>query len=87
MKWSMVMAVMITLARVADAAEPGQLPVIHLQMDDDADVPVAILNKSQDEVARILRMLVLGWSGPRRGRGLPFRLSQSRLGTGGRLRL
>ena len=56
----MVMAVMITLARVADAAEPGQLPVIHLQ---------AILNKSQDEVARIFADAGLGveWTeaGPR----------------------
>jgi hypothetical protein len=69
MKWSMVMAVMITLARVADAAEPGQLPVIHLQMDNDADVPAAILNRSQDEVARIFADAGLGveWTetGPR----------------------
>jgi hypothetical protein len=53
MKWSMVMAVMIAVARVADAAEPGQLTAIHLQMDNDADVPTAILKDSQDEVARI----------------------------------
>ena len=49
----MVMAVMIAFARVADAAEPGQLPTIRLQMDNDADVPAIILNKSQDKVARI----------------------------------
>jgi len=60
MKWSMVMAVMITVARVADAAEPGQLPAIHLQMDNDADVPAAILKKSQDEVARIFADAGLG---------------------------
>jgi len=53
MKWSMIMAVMLTFARVADAAEPGQLPAIRLQMDNHADVPAAILNWSQDKVARI----------------------------------
>jgi len=53
MKWSMVMAVMIAVARVADAAEPGQHPAIHLQMDNQAEVPAAILKNSQDEVVRI----------------------------------
>jgi hypothetical protein len=53
MKWSMVMAVMITVASVADAAEPGQLPPIHLQMDDEARVAVATLAKVQDGVTRI----------------------------------
>jgi hypothetical protein len=65
----MVMAVMITVASVADAAEPGQLPAIHLEMDDEADVPTAILQKSQDEVARIFVGAGLGveWTetGPR----------------------
>jgi hypothetical protein len=69
MKWSMVMAVVITVARVADADEPRQLPAIHLQMDNDADVPVAILKRSQDEVARIFADAGLGveWTetGPR----------------------
>jgi hypothetical protein len=69
MKWSMVMAVMIAVARVADAAEPGQLPAIHLQMDNDADVPAAVLKKSQDEVTRIFADAGLGveWTetGPR----------------------
>ena len=63
------MAVMITVARVADAAEPGQLPAIHLQMDDDAAVPAAILKRSQEEVARIFAHAGLGveWTetGPR----------------------
>jgi len=63
------MAVMIAVARVADAAEPGQLPVIHLQMDNDADVPAAIVNTSQDKVARIFADAGLGveWTetGPR----------------------
>jgi hypothetical protein len=65
----MVMVVMITVASVADAAEPGQLPVIHLQMDNDAEVPVAMLQKSQDEVTRIFAAAGLGveWTdtGPR----------------------
>jgi hypothetical protein len=69
MKWSMVMAVMITVARVADAAEPRQLPAMHLQMDNQAGVPAAILEKSQDEVARIFSDAGLGvqWTetGPR----------------------
>jgi hypothetical protein len=69
MKWSMVMAVMIAVARVADGAEPGQLPAIHLQMDNDAGVPAAVLTKSQDEVARIFADAGLGveWTetGPR----------------------
>ena len=61
----MVMAVMITVARVADAAEPGQQAAIHLQMDNDAEVPAAILKKSQDEVARIFADAGLGveWTG------------------------
>ena len=70
MKWSIVMAVMITVARVADAAEPGQLQAFHLQMDNDADVPAAILKKSQGEVARIFADagLRVEWTetGPRR---------------------
>jgi hypothetical protein len=53
MKWSMVMAVMITVASVADAAEPGQLPAIQLQMNDEADVPPVTLEKAQDEMTRI----------------------------------
>jgi hypothetical protein len=53
MKWSLVFVVMLTAARVADAAEPRQLPVIHLEMDNDAEVPAAMLKRSQEEVARI----------------------------------
>jgi hypothetical protein len=69
MKWSMVMALMITVARVADAAEPGQLPVIHLQMENEAGVPPEVLSRSQDTVARIFADAGLGveWTetGPR----------------------
>jgi hypothetical protein len=61
--------VMITVARVADGAEPRQLPAIHLQMDNGADVSVAVLKKSQDEVVRIFAEAGLGveWTdtGPR----------------------
>jgi hypothetical protein len=53
MKCWMVIAVILTAARVADAAEQGQLPIIRLEMANDAEVPVAILKKSQNEVARI----------------------------------
>ena len=49
----MVIAVMLAAASVADAAEPGQLPVIHLEMHNDAEVPALVLQRSQDEVARI----------------------------------
>ena len=69
MKWSMAMAVMIAVASVADAAEPGQIPAIRLQMDNAADVPAAVLEKSQGEVARIFADAGLGveWTetGPR----------------------
>jgi hypothetical protein len=53
MQWAIVVAVMITVASVADAAEPGQLPVIHLQMDNAAGAPAAVLERAQDEVTRI----------------------------------
>ena len=53
MQWAMVVAVLITVASVADAAEPGQLPVIHLQMDNAADAPAAMLERAQHEVTRI----------------------------------
>jgi hypothetical protein len=69
MKWSLVIVVMLTVARVADAAEPGQLPVIHLEMRNDAEVPADILKRSQDELARIFGDAGFGveWSetGPR----------------------
>ena len=76
----MVMAVMITVARVADAAEPGQLPPIHLQMDNDADVPAAILKKSQDEVARIFADAGLGVEWTARGPRFTVQIGISALG-------
>jgi hypothetical protein len=60
MQWALVMAVLIAVARVADAAEPEQLPAMHLQLDNAADVPAAVLKKSQDEVARIFAAAGLG---------------------------
>ena len=84
MTWSLIMAVMITVARVADAAEPGQLPAIRLQMDDAADVPEAVLKKSQDEVARIFADagLVVEWA--ETAPGITVRIVTSALAYGGR---
>jgi hypothetical protein len=69
MDWWLAMAVVITIARVADASEPGQRPAIHLQMVNHANVPAAVLNASQDEVARIFAIagLSVEWAetGPR----------------------
>jgi hypothetical protein len=84
MKWSLIMAVMITVARVADAAEPGQLPAIRLQMDDDADVPVAILKKSQNEVARIFADAGLGVEWTETAPSITVRIVTSALAYAGR---
>ena len=53
MKGAMVVAVVLTVARVSDAAEPRQLPMIHLEMANEAKVSTAVLKRSRDEVARI----------------------------------
>ena len=53
MKWWMVVAVMVTVVRIADAAEAGHPLTIDLQVRNDAHVPAHVLEKSQDEVARI----------------------------------
>ena len=84
MKWSLIAAVMITVARVADAAEPGQLPAIRLQMDDDADVPVAILKKSQDEVARIFAAVGAGVEWTETAPSITVRIVTSALAYAGR---
>lgn len=76
----MVMAVMITVARVADAAEPGQPPAIHLQMDNDADLPAAILKRSQDEVARIFADAGLGVEWTETGQRFTVQIVASALG-------
>ena len=52
MKWWMVVAVVVTVARIADA-EPVAPQTIDLQMRNDARVPAHVVEKSQDEVTRI----------------------------------
>lgn len=84
MKWSLITAVMITVARVADAAEQEQLPAIRLQMDDDAEVPVAILKKSQDEVARIFGAVGVGVEWTETAPSLTVRIVTSALAYAGR---
>lgn len=84
MKWSLIMAVMITVARVADAAEQEQLPAIRLQMDDDAEVPVAILKKSQDEVARIFGAVGVGVEWTETAPSITVRIVTSALAYAGR---
>jgi hypothetical protein len=53
MKWWMIVAVVVTVVRIADAAEPEHLLTIDLRMRNDARVPAHVLETSQDEVARI----------------------------------
>src|SRR3990170_2875828 len=53
MKWWMTVAVVITVVRIADAAEPAHLLTIDLQMKNDAQVPAPVLETSQTEVTRI----------------------------------
>lgn len=84
MKWSLITAVMITVARVADAAEQEQLPAIRLQMDDDAEVPVAILKKSQDEVARIFGAVGVGVEWTETAPSITVRIVTSALAYAGR---
>ena len=84
MKWLLITTVMITVARVADAAEQGQLPAIRLQMDDAADVPVAILKTSQDEVARIFAAVGVGVEWTETAPSITVRIVTSALAYGGR---
>jgi hypothetical protein len=53
MKWWMVVAVVVTIVRVADAAETVDPLTIDLQMRNDARVPAHVLEQSQEEVTRI----------------------------------
>jgi hypothetical protein len=64
MKWWMVVAIVLTVVRIADAAEIGQPQTIDLQMRNDARVPAHVLQKSQDEVTRIFADagLVVRWT-------------------------
>jgi len=84
MKWLLIAAAMITVARVADAAEQGQLPAIRLQMDDAAGVPVAILKKSQDEVARIFAAVGVGAEWTETAPNITVRIVTSALAHAGR---
>ena len=52
-KWWMAVAILVTVVRIADAAEPGHPLTINLQMTSDARVPAHVLEQSQDEVTRI----------------------------------
>ena len=53
MKWWMVVAVVVTVVRIADAAETGHPVTIDLQMRNDAQVPAHVVERSQAEVTRI----------------------------------
>ena len=53
MKWWMIVAVVVTVGRIADAAEPAPPLTIDLQMRNDARVPAHVLETSQEEVTRI----------------------------------
>jgi len=53
MKWLMVVAVVVTLVRMAEAAETRQPLTIDLQMRNNAPVPAHILEQSRDDVTRI----------------------------------
>jgi hypothetical protein len=53
MKWWMVVAIVITIVRIADAAEAGPPLTIDLQMRNNAQVPAHVLEQSQDGVTRI----------------------------------
>jgi hypothetical protein len=53
MKWWMLIAIVFTAVRIADAAGPGDPATLDLQMRTEVRVPAYVLKKSQDEVTRI----------------------------------
>jgi hypothetical protein len=53
MKWWMVVAVVATVVRIADAAETEHPLTIDLQMTSSARIPARVLTESQNEVTRI----------------------------------
>ena len=53
MKWWMVVAMVVTVVRIVDAAEPGYPLTIDLQMRNDTHVATQVLEQAQDEVTRI----------------------------------
>ena len=52
-KWWMAVALMVSVVRIAHAAEPGNAWTIDLQRENEARVPAHVLETSQSEVARI----------------------------------
>jgi hypothetical protein len=52
-KWWIAVAVMVTVVRIAHAAEPGDARTIDLRMENNARVPLDVLEKSRGEVTRI----------------------------------
>ncbi len=63
-KWWAAIAVLVTIVRIANAAEPGDPLTISLQMTNEARVPAHVLEQSQNEVTRIfLRAgLIVRWT-------------------------
>jgi hypothetical protein len=53
MKWWMLIAVVVTAVRIADAAQPEDAATLDLRMRSEARVPAYVLKQSQDEVTRI----------------------------------
>lgn len=53
MKWWMLIAIVVTAVRIADAAEPVEPAILDLHMRSEVRLPAYVLKKSQDEVARI----------------------------------
>ena len=68
MKWWAVVAVLVTVVKIA-AAEPLHPLTISLQMINEAQVPAGILEESQERVTRIFARagLTVRWTetGPR----------------------
>ena len=52
-KWWMAVALMVSVVRIAYAAEPGNVWTIDLQVENEARVPARVLETTRAEVARI----------------------------------
>jgi hypothetical protein len=68
-KWWAAIAILVTVVRIADAAEPGHPLTISLQMTNEAQVPAGVLEESQEQVTQIFARagLTVRWvdTGPR----------------------
>lgn len=64
MKWWMLIAIVVTAVRIADAAEPEESATLDLQMRSEVRVPAYVLKQSQDEVTRIFAVagLAVRWT-------------------------